>query len=112
MGDDIDGEGLPIHILRAMGTKLVSRSVAIGFAELLLADRHGQTELDRQAPLQAAAEDDVRVIKGSYEPQAIENAPAGALRRCRIRIVISQFDGRVLDFAFIGAFPTLTSEGF
>jgi len=106
---DVEGEGLSVHVMRALGTRLVSKEVAVKFAELLLLDRHGQAELDRQSPLQAEAEGDRWVVTGSCSRPDV-GAPTGSLGPGCLSISISQIDGRVYDFKFVGGFPSIESD--
>jgi len=108
---DIDGEGLSVHVMRALGTNLISSAVAIKFAELLLSDRYGKAELMRQLPLQATLLDDRWIIIGCEQQYSGQRGRDGNLGYGRVRICISQIDGRVIDFTFVEAFPSSASQG-
>ena len=92
-GDDVD---LSMYLYKILQERLVSRQTALEFAKLLIADRFGNEEVDRQAPLAIHDVDDTRVIEGSARPNWNDGRDPGVMRNGKIEIAISQFDGRII----------------
>lgn len=99
-----DRRGPSLHIMQAMGVKLISPTAAVMLAEHIVRDRYGRAELERQLPLHVVADGDFWLVTGSYDPGSILSGP-GELRPGRVKLVISQSDGRVTDLVFTGGLP-------
>lgn len=93
---------LTMDLYRAIGEKLISRETALGFAALLVQDRFGREEFDRQVPLKIREQDDAWIITGSAKPSSPAGTPSGALKTGNLLMTISQFDGRILNFGLAG----------
>ena len=99
---DFDGAELSMYLLATMGSKLISQATALEIARMVLRDRHGQSELDRQSPLTIVAEDNNWVVRGSHKPDFDDGRGQSVLRQGSLKMVISQIDGRITAFAFEG----------
>lgn len=93
---------LTMELYRAIGEKLVSQEAALGIAALIVEDRFGQDELDRQIPLKVHEQDDTWIITGSARPDVPVGTPSGALKTGQLLMTISQRDGRILNFGLAG----------
>ncbi|MGZ5851894.1 MAG: NTF2 fold immunity protein [Hyphomicrobium sp.] len=93
---------LTMELYRAVGERLVSRTTALAIAELIVRDRFGQGELDRQMPLEIRGQDDTWIITGNGLPDVPAGTPSGALKTGSLPMKISQLDGRILNFSLAG----------
>jgi len=91
-----------MELYSAIGEKLVSRETALGIAALVVKDRFGQSEFDRQLPLQIREQDEAWIITGSARSDVPAGTPSGALKRGKLLMTISQLDGRILNFGLAG----------
>jgi len=93
---------LTIDLYRAIGERLISSETALGIAALIVQDRFGQEEFDRQVPLEVREQDDAWIITGSAQSDVPAGTPSGALKTGKLLMTISQFDGRILNFGLAG----------
>ena len=99
---DFDGADISMYLLTTLGGELITLATAREIAKLVLRDRYGQEELDRQSPLNVEADGDNWIVKGSHKPEFNDGQEPGVSRQGHLVMSISKGDGRILKFAFAG----------
>ncbi len=90
---DIDS---PLMFLyRASGRKLISETVALEYARLVLKSEYGDEEVQRQQPLTISADGEDWVITGSVP------FPDDFRLDGPFQMRVAQFDGQIRSFAFL-----------
>lgn len=100
-----DGAHTSMYLSRLTGQKYVTRDTALAFAQMIIRDNFGQDELKLQSPLDVREDGDNWVIRGAKRRNLKPSVPSNRLLDSDIAIIISQFDGQILQITFEGV-PT------
>ncbi len=100
-----DGAHTSMYLSRLAGQKYVTSDTALAFAQMVIRDNFSEDELKLQSPLDVREDGDNWVIKGAKQKNLGASVPANRLLESNISIIISQFDGQILQIAFEGV-PT------
>ena len=99
------GAHTSMYLSRLAGQRYVTRDTALAFAQMVIRDNFGDEELKLQSPLDITGDNDNWIIKGCKRKNINASIPASKLLESDISIVISKFDGQILQIAFEGV-PT------
>ncbi|MBL8565368.1 MAG: hypothetical protein JNM89_06600 [Hyphomicrobiaceae bacterium] len=103
-GRDYD---LSMYLYLMVGERLITRTTALSIARLVLADRFGSQEVQRQEPFRIEEQGKTWVISGSRLPDWDDGRPRGTLRHGKAEVIISQLDGRIVKLAVEAPIPPL-----
>lgn len=90
---------------KALKAKLISQKTAIEIARLVTLDRFGEPEVERNLPFVAVEQGDVWVVTGTNNKEFNEKNPPFPAWRGPLLMKISQYDGQILSFTFLGDLP-------
>ena len=80
-------------LIRASGTELASRPIAVALAEMVFKEIYGEAEFQAQAPLRGTDDDDRWRIEGSREPA---HDPSARTMKGRLEIIIVKVNCQIV----------------
>ena len=93
-------EHVSMIIYRAVGTKLISKDMALEIAIAVLRHNYGEQRLEEQLPLTISETPGIWIIHGSKPHKSSKEQYEQIAKSGKYQIEISQFDGRILKLMF------------